>query len=177
MGRLKTGRKTTENRQKLPKTVRKTTETGTNFYKKRAGGGSKAFYKNYKKTDVLVHDDVPKDTRSSLQSPLSKTKPNHISETIVSNTAIFSDSAKPNILSLWTFEKYVELWKTPILDHVGLLKWYNSQTQTCEKAAVLFEMSSVNNFYNIVFFNWVIFDCLSTICSKGTVFGLHPKTR
>ena len=117
---------------------------------------------------------LAKDTRSSLQSPLSKTKPNHISETIVSNTAIFSDSAKPNILSLWTFEKYVELWKTPILDHVGLLKWYNSQTQTCEKAAVLFEMSSVNNFYNIVFFNWVIFDCLSTICSKGTVFGLHP---
>ena len=50
MGCLKTGQKTTENRQKLPKTAQKTTETGTNFYKKEAGGGgSKAFYKNYKK--------------------------------------------------------------------------------------------------------------------------------
>ena len=61
VGRLKTGRKTTENRQKLPKTARKTTETGTNFYKKRPGGwGSKAFYKNYKKTDVFLPDRVPK---------------------------------------------------------------------------------------------------------------------
>ena len=41
-----------------------------------------------------------KDTRSSLQSPLSKTKPNRTYETIVSYTAIFSDSAKPNIRNL-----------------------------------------------------------------------------
>ena len=87
-----------------------------------------------------------KDTRSLLQSPLSKPKPSRIYETIVSYTAIFSDWAKPNMLSLWSFEKYVELWNTPILDHVGLLKWHNSQTQPCEKAAVLFEMSSVNIF-------------------------------
>ena len=46
-----------------------------------------------------------KDTRSSLQSPLSKTKPNRTYETIVSYTAIFSDSAKPNIRNLWTFLK------------------------------------------------------------------------
>ena len=43
-------------------------------------------------------------------------------------------------------EKYVELWRTPTLDHVGLLKWHSSQTQTCEKTAVLFEMNSVNDF-------------------------------
>ena len=53
VGRLKTGRKTTENRQKLPKTAQKTTETGTNFYKKKPGGGSKAFYKNYKKKQTF----------------------------------------------------------------------------------------------------------------------------
>ena len=34
-------------------------KSGTNFYKKRAGGGSKAIYKLYKKTDKLVRDDVP----------------------------------------------------------------------------------------------------------------------
>ena len=43
VGRLKSGRKTTENRQKMPKTAQKTTETGTNLYKKRPGGGFKGF--------------------------------------------------------------------------------------------------------------------------------------
>ena len=44
--------------QKPPKTARKTTETGMKFYKKRAGWGSKAFYKNYKKTDIFIQDEV-----------------------------------------------------------------------------------------------------------------------
>ena len=91
-----------------------------------------------------------KDTRSLLQSPLSKPKPSRIYETIVSYTAIFSDWAKPNMLSLWSFEKYVELWNTPILDHVGLLKVYSSQIQKWKKTAVLFEISSVNIFFLII---------------------------
>ena len=35
-------------------------KSGTNFYKKRAGGGSKAIYKIYKKTDKLARKSVPK---------------------------------------------------------------------------------------------------------------------
>ena len=36
-------------------------KSGTNFYKKRAGGGgSKAIYKIYKKTDKLAPKSVPK---------------------------------------------------------------------------------------------------------------------
>ena len=34
-------------------------KSGTNFYKNGAGGGSKAIYKLYKKTDVLEKDVVP----------------------------------------------------------------------------------------------------------------------
>ena len=52
VGRLKTGRKTTENRQKLAKTTRKTTETGTNFYKKRGGGGQRNFIKTIKNRQI-----------------------------------------------------------------------------------------------------------------------------
>ena len=53
------------------------------------------------------------DTRSSLQSPLSKTKPNFICETIVSYTSIFPDSAKPNILNRWTSFNVLETYNTP----------------------------------------------------------------
>ena len=35
-------------------------KSGTNLYKNGAGGGSKAIYKLYKKTDVLEKDVVPK---------------------------------------------------------------------------------------------------------------------
>ena len=49
-------------------------KSGTNFYKKRAGGGSKAIYKLYKKTDKLVRDRVPKiqGSNSILKPPTHK---------------------------------------------------------------------------------------------------------
>ena len=53
-------------------------KSGTNFYKNGAGGGSKAIYKLYKKTDVLEKDVVPKGGMGSagiqIDTKLSKKK-------------------------------------------------------------------------------------------------------
>ena len=44
-------------------------KSGTNFYKKRKGGGSKAIYELYKKTDKLARESVPKSLAKDFGRP------------------------------------------------------------------------------------------------------------
>ena len=45
-------------------------KSGTNFYKKRAGGGQRPFINFIKKTDKLVRDDVPFQFAEKSQKPV-----------------------------------------------------------------------------------------------------------
>ena len=93
-----------------------------------------------------------KDTTGSIQSTLSKTKPNRIYESIASYIAIFSHSSKQNILSLWTFFNVDVTYRIPKIPgeqrrHRGF--WSIHATAWASKMRQQKDWTGKNCLYNI----------------------------